>query len=126
MDSPIQKILNDSKAPARLRKLCLERSVFREQSPFRRKFRRARQQPTTRDATTATEVPHKQTSTEGPSKHNESRFCKVYKENLLAAIKMERVDVVERHLSEGVRSGALTKDHPLVRRALEFICTISS
>ena len=87
--------------------LCLERSVFRERSPFRRKFRRLPEKP--------------QDSPIIEEKDNSSRFRKVYEENLVAAINTERIHLVERHLAEAVRSGALTKDDAIVRRALEFI-----
>ena len=125
--SPVQKILNDDKAPERLRRLCLERSVFRERSPFPRKFRRLREKPP-QDTPTQPSEPFRQSIVEYQEEEedNSNRFRKVYEENLLAAIKTERVDLVERHLAEAVRSGALTKDDAIVRRALEFISSIPS
>ena len=125
--SPVQKILNDDKAPERLRRLFLERSVFRERSPFPRKFRRLREKPP-RDTPTQPSESVRQSIVEYQEEEedNSNRFRKVYEENLLAAIKTERVDLVERHLAEAIRSGALTKDDAIVRRALELITSIPS
>ena len=126
--SPVQKILNDDKAPERLRRLCLERSVFRERSPFPRKFRRLREKPP-RDTPTQPSESVRQSIVEYQEEEeedNSNRFRKVYEENLLAAIKTERVDLVERHLAEAVRSGALTKDDAIVRQELELITSIPS
>ena len=123
--SPVQKILNDDKAPERLRRLCLERSVFRERSPFPRKFRRLREKPP-QDTQPSEPVRQSIVEYQEEEEDNSNRFRKVYEENLLAAIKTERVDLVERHLAEAVRSGALTKVDAIVRRALEFISSIPS
>ena len=123
--SPVQKILNDDKAPERLRRLCLERSVFRERSPFPRKFRRLREKPP-QDTQPSEPVRQSIVEYQEEEEDNSNRFRKVYEENLLAAIQTERVDLVERHLAEAVRSGALTKDDAIVRRALEFISSIPS
>ena len=123
--SPVQKILNDDKAPERLRRLCLERSVFRERSPFPRKFRRLREKPP-QDTQPSESVRQSIVEYQEEEEDNSNRFRKVYEDNLLAAIKTERVDLVERHLAEAVRSGALTKDDAIVRRALELITSIPS
>jgi hypothetical protein len=117
--SPVQRILSDSNAPRRLRRLCIQRSVFREESPFKKKFRRTR-------IRNDKPVVKEKSEIRSGSNNNNNRFRKVYEENLLAAMSTKRSDLIERQVAEAVRSGAMRVSDPIVRQALELICNTPS